>query len=183
MIIHHKRKTNLTMRLCGLICLLTHTHNTSNTSRHTLNTVEAQQHLWSGPQTLSQILTRGFRFPPPPQKHVCPSKNHVWSFLPRSLKRSLHSNLNPWSESENKNEKVREQRDTERREKCATERQTERMRWDYRDNASRWREVVAPAGLSTPDGLKDFSRATNNRTDDAFLTLETLRWSSLVPNC
>lgn len=44
---------------------------------------------------------------------------------------------------------------------CETEGQTERMRWDYRDNASRWREVEAPAGLATPNGLKDFSRATD----------------------
>lgn len=37
--------------------------------------------------------------------------------------------------------------------------QTGRMRWDYRDNASRWREVKTPAELSTPEGLKDFKRA------------------------
>lgn len=49
----------------------------------------------------------------------------------------------------------------------------QRMRWDYRDNGSRWREVKAPPGLSTPHGLKDFNRATNNQTDDALLTLQT----------
>lgn len=47
------------------------------------------------------------------------------------------------------------------------------MRWDYGDNGSRWREVEAPAGLSTPKGLKDFNRATDNRTDAAFLALDT----------
>lgn len=47
------------------------------------------------------------------------------------------------------------------------------MRWDYRDNVSRWREVDAPSGLSTPNGLKDFNGATDNQTDAAFLMLET----------
>lgn len=47
------------------------------------------------------------------------------------------------------------------------------MRWDYGDNASRWREVEAPARLSTPKGLKDFNRATTDPTDAAFLTLDT----------
>jgi len=70
---------------------------------------------------------------------------------------------NPWSESENKSEKVREQGGGG----------TEKMRWDYRDNASRWREVEAPSGLSTPNGLKDFNRATDNSTDAAVLALQT----------
>ena len=89
--------------------------------------------------------------------HIRPSKNHVRGWLTLS-KTVPPLQLNPRSESENKSEKVREQ-EGER------ERQTERMRWDYKDNASRWREVEDPAGLSTPNGLKDFNGATNNRTD------------------
>lgn len=55
------------------------------------------------------------------------------------------------------------------------------MRWDYRDNASRWREVEALAGLSTPNGLKDFNRATDNRMDATFLTLPSLSGAARTP--
>lgn len=54
-----------------------------------------------------------------------------------------------------------------------TERQTERMRWDYRDNVSRWREVYAPSGLSTPNGLKDFNGVTDKSMAPTFFTLES----------
>lgn len=54
-----------------------------------------------------------------------------------------------------------------------TERQTERMRWDYRDNVSRWREVYAPSGLSTPNGLKDFNGVTDKSMASTFFTLES----------
>lgn len=47
------------------------------------------------------------------------------------------------------------------------------MRWDYRDNVSRWREVYAPSGLSTPNGLKDFNGVTDKSMAPAFFTLES----------
>lgn len=47
-------------------------------------------------------------------------------------------------------------------------RATNGRRRDYGDNVSRWREVSAPSGLSTPKGLKDFNLATE--------TPRTLRW-------
>ncbi len=58
-----------------------------------------------------------------------------------------------------------------------------RLRWDYRDNVSRWREAEAPSGLSTPNGLKDFNRATDNRTDAAFTMLKTPSWAGIAPGC
>lgn len=66
--------------------------------------------------------------------------------------------------------KIRESKRAREGEKA---RHRERMRWDYRDNVNRWREVEAPSGLSTPNGLKDFNRATDNRTDAVFTMLET----------
>lgn len=59
-------------------------------------------------------------------------------------------------------------------------RQTERMRWDYRDNVSRWREVYAPSGLSTPNGLKDFNRVTNKSMAPTFFTLESQNCAVLI---
>lgn len=61
-----------------------------------------------------------------------------------------------------------------------TARQTERMRWDYRDNVSRWREVYTPSGLSTPNGLKDFNGATNNSMAPTFFTLESQSCTVLI---
>lgn len=61
-----------------------------------------------------------------------------------------------------------------------TERQTERMRWDYRDNVSRWREVYPPSGLSTPNGLKDFNGVTDKSMAPTFFTLKSQSCALLI---
>lgn len=96
-----------------------------------------------------------------------------WTLCKWILRSSLTHCVLKCVSTPNKSQQYEWKWERESKRASETERQTERMRWDYRDNVSRWREVYAPSGLSTPNGLKDFNGVTDKSMAPTFFTLES----------